>query len=220
MESRSQRNGTRQGPARDARAGQALVESCLVMFLIGLLLAGLLQLSQLIAARDVLDHAAARSARARTVGFNAWMVRKCARVASIPNAGRLIEPAFVNTDPDLSHRLHTTSPGGLWMQVLGLAPPSRQAALERARIPEYMDSENALRAAFLLDYEDWDSVRVTLSAAEGAIIRATVRQDYPLRMPLHRAFYAPRTGSRDTVRLRGESDIENHYALYLNDGNW
>ena len=75
-------------------AGQSLVESCLVIALISFIFMGLFQISRLSAAREVLQHAAARAARARTVGFNAWMVPKVVRVAAIPNAGRMTEPLF------------------------------------------------------------------------------------------------------------------------------
>ena len=47
---------------------------------------GIFQVSQLAVAREVLHHAAARGARARSVGFNAFMVQKSVRVAAIPNA--------------------------------------------------------------------------------------------------------------------------------------
>jgi hypothetical protein len=39
-----------------------------------------------------------------------------------------------------------------------------------------------------------------------------VRQDYPLRTPMHTAFFAD-----DSVELEGESEIENHHPLYLEE---
>ena len=47
------------------------------------------------------------------------------------------------------------------------------------------------------------------------MIETTVRQDYPLWVPMHRTFYAA-----DEVTLAGESGIENHYPLYVDDLNW
>ena len=83
----------------DPRAGQSLVESCLVIGLTCLLFFGLLQISQLFAAREVLYHAAARGARAKTVGFNRWMVTKAVRVGAIPNAGRMLVPEYEREQP-------------------------------------------------------------------------------------------------------------------------
>lgn len=206
---------------RYRRRGQALIESCLVILLIGLIFAGLFQLSQLQAAQDVLRHAAARAARAKTVGFNRWMVTKCTDVAAIPNAGRIVEPAFDNINDTLRANVAGMAPGRLWDWVVETVPQSAQFDLERVLIPEYLYSENVLRARALLDYEDWDSILPTITqtipGSPGAppLIQSRVSQEYPLRIPLHRAFYAA-----DTVTLRGESEIETHYSLYLEDMNW
>ena len=46
-------------------------------------------------------------------------------------------------------------------------------------------------------------------------LEVRVQQDFPLRMPMHGAFYAA-----DSVRLQGECTIDNHYQLYLDDQGW
>jgi len=72
-------------PARHAapsnREGASLIEACLALAIICLVFLGMFQVSRVLAARDTLNHAAARAARARTVGFNRWMVLKVAQVA-------------------------------------------------------------------------------------------------------------------------------------------
>ena len=211
--------------AAGGRGGQALVETCLAMFLICLIFAGFFQVSQVLAAREVLQHAAARGARAQTVGFNRWMVRKCIYAALIPNSGRLREPAFENVNGPLRDMTARLAPGVLWDRLLGITPASAQYNLERTRIPDFLGSENEAQSRAVLDYERWQdrSINYTASAItegpDGAIvvngeIEMTVEQELPLTVPLHRAFYAA-----DTVRLRSESWIENHFPLYIDDEN-
>lgn len=210
------------------RSGQSLIESVIVILLICLIFVGLLQVSQLVAARQVLHHAAARGARAKTVGFNDWMVEKAIRVAAIPNSGRLITPEFENVDQQLRDAVANSRPGELWDDVLGgtLRPRSQQFSLEIARIPEYLGSENSARSRYILDYDYWYSTNdVGYTIAEvyhtfenGQIVtslQCRVAQTYPLWVPGHRAFY----GAED-VRLGGESVIEKHYELYIDDRGW
>lgn len=217
-------NRPRRGPpsvaprAARAKKGQSLIEACIAMAVICLVFFGLFQLSQLAAAREILHHAAARGARAKTVGFNRFMVAKAVRVAAIPNSGRMTEPVFVNENWALRDMVATMQPGELWDEVLNNTDPvSAQENLESARIPWYMGAENWARAEYILDYEDWDAIGTSVPSliADGSIIDVNVSQRYPLRIPLHRTFYAG-----DTVDLRGLSSIEAHYPLYLDDQDW
>lgn len=200
-----------------ATSGQSLIESCVVIALISLIFMGLFQISQLFAAREILYHAAARGVRAKTVGFNRWMVEKAIRVASIPNAGKMTVPGFENEDLALRGMLDELKPGDLWSRVLGVRPSSGQAGIEKTRIPEYMASHNRSRSRYVLDYENWDTIEhdSPSSAGSASIIEVKVAQDYRIWVPLHRTFYAA-----DTVNLEGESALENHYSLYLDDMRW
>ncbi len=189
-----------------------MIETCLVMMLTGLIFAGLFQISQLFAARAILGHAANRSARAQTVGFNNWMVRKANRVAAIPNAGRMIVPDVPRIDTGWADRVRTQPPGTVWDEAMQSQPVSHQLDVELARIPEYLASDNPARARFVLDYEDWDTVHVNVPASLPGILHIRAYQNYPLRIPLHRAYYAA-----DHVRLQADSYIENHSAEYIDD---
>lgn len=157
---------------------------CLVFF-------GVFQISQLFAAQEVLDYAAGRGARARTVGFNQFMVFKTIRVGSIPNAGRLVNPVYQ---------------GG----------PAREHALETARIPLYLGGENQGRLRSILDYDSWDTIqdRRSFSIGDGTLSQ-TVGQEVPLKYPMHRAFYAG-----DSMPMEGASCLDEHYTLYLDDWGW
>lgn len=74
------------------RRGQAMVETVLAVLFIAVIFFTVFRLDRKLTSRILLDHAAARAARARAVGFNDFMCRKSARVAMIPVAGKLLWP--------------------------------------------------------------------------------------------------------------------------------
>lgn len=205
---------------RRSTAGQALIETCLVMIVVCLILFGLFQLSQLAASREVLDYAAVAGARARAVGFNDFMVHKVVRAAAIPNAGELLEPE-IDRDPAEAARWGTERPGDLWDYALRAQPVSPQYAAESSRIPLYLGAEDWSWLPGILDYEDWDTVDHTLTEYPGVeLVTSRASQETPLRFPMHRAFY-----DADSVRLRSGNDrngddviLDSHYSLYLDDG--
>lgn len=174
------------------RSGQSLIESCLVLIMVCIVFFGVFQISQLFAAQEVLQYAAARGARAKVVGFNQFMVRKTVRVGAIPNAGQLMNPA---------------TPGG----------PAAQHAVEAARIPLYLGGENEGQLRSILDYEDWDTIGLPRSSDKGdGTLEMSIRQNVTLlRYPLHRLYYAG-----DSIAMEGESTLDNHAPLYLDDWGW
>lgn len=175
-----------------SRSGQGLIESCIVVALVCLIFFSVFQISQLFAAQEVLDYAAGRGARARTVGFNAFMVEKTIRVGAIPNAGRLINPS------------HTGGPSGAY-------------AIEAARIPLYLGAENRGQVNAILDYDAWDSIHIGASSSmSDGTLRQGVDQNVSLtNNPFHRAYYAA-----DSLDLAGECIIDEHYTLYLDEAGW
>ncbi|MDD4872567.1 MAG: hypothetical protein PHR77_18610 [Kiritimatiellae bacterium] len=182
----------------------------------------MLQVAELTAAREVLFYAASCSARARTVGFNQFMVQKTGRIACIPNAGKMTTPEYENDDPYLGGLIESKKPGVLFTNVVANpSPPSGQYELERARIPDYLASENMGRAEYYLNYSNWDSIVFDPGAGQMGdgtipqVLHVTAQQTYDLWVPLHRTFYAG-----DTIDLHGSSDIENHYPLYIDDQSW
>ncbi|MCE9614530.1 MAG: hypothetical protein K8T26_09655 [Lentisphaerae bacterium] len=207
--------------------GQALIEACLVIALTALCLFGALQLSQVLAGREIMEHAAARGARARTVGFNRGMVARVVDVAAIPNAGRLRVPDFENINAALRRLTAGASVGEIWTYALGTTPESQQARLELARIPDYLGAENEARAHYILDYEDWDRGADGIQywaredsatgngSASASMTHVRTRQNYRLWVPMHRAFYAD-----DRMELEGNAYLEAHFPLYLDDQAW
>jgi len=205
-----------------------MIETCLVIMLVGLIFAGILQVSRISAAHEILQYAASCGARAQAVGFNQWMVAKCIKAGSIANAGRMITPAFDNQTP-LRGMVPNRTPGSLWSAVVGMTPQSGQFNIERARLPDFLDSDNRLRAENILNYEYWDDgspnavgFGVRLDGAYAGTqpspdtrVQVTTEQEYPLQVPAHRAFYAS-----DSLSLSGKFEMESHYPLYLNDMLW
>jgi len=182
----------------------------------------MLQVAELVAAKEILQYSAACSARARSVGFNNFMVWKTGRIAGIPNAGKLITPEYENDDTYLRNMMSARKAGDLFVEVaVKPSPASGQYSLERARIPDYMYAENIGRAEYVLNYSNWDSIAISPGAGQigdgiiPQILHVTANQDYELWVPLHRTFY-----SGDSIDLQGSSDIESHYALYLDDKSW
>ncbi len=210
----------REGARR--RAGQSLIEACLALLILCLVFMGFFQVSQLVAARQVLYHAAARGARAKMVGLNRFMVEKAILVAAIPNAGRMIQPDIANEDAALREWLATERTGVVWDRVLAADPGMADIhEIERARIPEFMGSEQWAWSRAILDYEHWNTVRSSVPGMmnDGAPLDVRVRQQIDLRrlfgVGVYRTFYAA-----DTLEIEGQSRLEAHYPLYIEDNNW
>lgn len=145
------------------RSGQAMVESIIVLLVLCLLLFGFLQAAVSMGGREILHHAAARAARARSVGFNSWMAEKSARVAAIPVSGRFLA------------------------EEVGWSPDDGSISdFELSRIPEYLASENHARAEYILDYDEWEKGTLSFgdsSSALGGVLRFTAAHHAPLVMP-------------------------------------
>ncbi len=189
------------------KAGQAMLESCLVIALLSLVLFGILQVARLSMARETLDYAAAAAARARSVGFNDFMIHKVVRVANIPNAGHMETPTLVR---DTGGAWGDLSPGAAWDTALRATPGSPQYELERSRIPLYLAAEHGGQLPAILDYEEWEDLRCAVGQPANQAFTVDTRQELPMTLPFHRAFYAA-----DEVTLEGQATMEEHASLYL-----
>ena len=198
----------RRGSPRRARSGQAMVESVFMIIVLAFIFFTAMQISQLFAAKEINYHAAAAGARAKTVGFNDFMVHKVVRVATIPNAGNMVTPAIPPRPGNSAYYRHT--PVHLqWGAALRNNPISPQHTIEASRIPLYLGAERWGELDAILDYEDYDTIgHSEIDAGDTIAVRA--RQRYPLRMPMHDWFYA-----NDNFPLRGEAWHADHASLYL-----
>lgn len=134
------------------RRGQAILETVLAVFFVTLIFMGLFELSLKLNKRIVLDYAAQRVARAKTVGLNDYMCRKTARVATISIAGERLWP-----EKSSSYSYDTT--------------------VDLGRIPIYLESEHESRARAILDYELWHKMKLSMSGGSGIAgeVSATVQ---------------------------------------------
>ena len=207
-----------------------MVESLIVVLVTCLLLFGLLQVAHAFAGREVLRHAAARAARARTVGFNYWMCEKVLRVAAIPTSGRMIQPEMDGPfDTALRDAVSERRDGRLWDWALTATPNSERGQLEAARIPDYLASENDARAEYILDYELWDALSASglgggtpSPTADDNTLTVRVRQRYPVSIFVKMlndwvGYIGGGSNGKDSMVLSGEFNIESHYPLYLDD---
>ena len=80
------------------KRAQAMFETLIAVLVIMLIFTGAFRISRMLAARTVLDYAAARAARAKAVGFNDFMCVKSARAAMIPVAGKRLWPTDSEVD--------------------------------------------------------------------------------------------------------------------------
>ncbi len=204
-----------------------MIESVFVIILTCLVFLAAYQYAHLFACKTVLTHAAARAARARSVGFNQWMIEKSARVAAIPASGRRLTPPPSGLDPAIAAALNQNRVGDVWDASLRATARSPGTQLEVARIPDYMDSINNPTAEQLLDYELWDTLSVeideppNLTGTEAGTLTVHVRQRHPLLIALEAlADGELRDAAGETFALGGFFTIENHYPLYMEDMNW
>lgn len=197
-------------PPHAAKSGQAVLESFAVIILLCLILFGMVQLVLMHTAREINQYAADAAVRARTVGFNPFMVFKVSRVASIANAGRLVNPQPVPAgDADSWNQ---QSAGESFTRALAANPRSRQfAEIEQFTIPLYLGAPTHAHLPGILDYEDWDDVASPqYTGSPGTTVGVRSRQSFRLRMPLWQAF-----SSRDSISLSAEARLADHADLYL-----
>ncbi len=134
-----------------AHRGQAILETVLAVFFLVFVFLIFFHLSRMVQARILLDHAAARAARARAVGFNEFMCLKSARVAMIPVAGERLWPEGAMD----------------WEEV--------------ARIPIYLSTAHEGIARGVLEYEYWRSMEVEVDSSGGLTpeVEAEIRMKTP-----------------------------------------
>ena len=122
------------------RKGQAMVETVVVMFFLCLVFFLVYEYANLLTAHTVVNYAAARAARARTVGFNDFMITKTVRVATASVAGECL------SQDDFGNDLST----GTIVSRMG----------------SYLEAENDAYTKGILDFELWDPVKLGWTADE------------------------------------------------------
>jgi hypothetical protein len=213
----------------EKKEGSAIVESCLAIIMLCLILFGLLQVSYLIMARDVISFSAFASARALTVGMSEEFVERVARVTTIPSAGPPYNSSIAQYTP-----LADGAVGERWDSAVATSPGSNQFWYEHYYIPWYLGAEDESQLDTILNYHYWRSTDTAVTAQSSAAgeeyAEVTVSQNVPLVFPFARVFFInPDVGmvfrsdgnggtGYDEVPLYEIEQVirlENHSALYL-----
>ncbi len=162
-----------------------MVESCLVLGMLCLILFGILQVSYLVAARDVVTYSAMAAGRSAQVGFNDTMVERVVRVVGIPAAGPIITPRQGS-----GSGRPLDSGGTEWDRAVARSPGSWQYWDERALIPLYLGAAENDNPDAILDYDNWQEMETRIGAdavsdaeATDELLEIGVRQGVPLVLP-------------------------------------
>ena len=177
---------------RRRRSGQAMVESVIVLIIILLVFLALFNLSDFTRAKLLVENAAVKCARARAVGYNDFMLRKIARLATMPAAGECL----------------TAADSG----------EGRPSYAERYfKISDYLMSEYEAQADAILDFAYWQNGDTFISATAGgnSAATATVTQRRPRLFDFGALAGAAKPDGDDRAEISATATVEAHYPDYL-----
>lgn len=170
-----------------------MIETVIVMFVLCAVFFAVYECASLLTAQTVLDYAAARAARARTVGFNDFMITKTVRVATMSTAGRCLT---LNGD------------GG-----------ELSTGTLVSRMGSYLESEYEGDTRAILDFALWNNSKLgwTCSEPGGDASDLTLRvwQKRPLYGSGDDSASAEELDGGRVYDLEGSAEIEGHYSFYL-----
>ena len=178
---------------RAHKAGQAMVETIFVLIFLFLAFYTVFQFADNLRAKLLVDYAASRVARARTVGMNDYMLEKTADIATMAAAGEC------HTRTDDGKRLYT---GDLIN-----------------RSGDYLECEYWEQARQVLDFELWRNGKTRTSCPlAGSKLTAHVIQLRPQFFDLGSYVFGTPPVDKDDVshaRIVGEYSIEAHYPDWI-----
>lgn len=178
---------------RAHKAGQAMVETILVLFFLFLAFYTVFQFADNFRARQLVDYAASRVARARAVGYNDYMLKKTADIATMAAAGE----CYTKTDT------------GKRLSARGLI----------SRSPDYLACTYAAQAQQVLDFELWRNGKTQVACPlAGSKLTAHVIQLRPQFFDLGSYLSGTPPVEKDNAphaRIEGEYSIEAHYPDWI-----
>lgn len=198
-----------------------MIESFLVIMTLCIILFGLMQVSYLVAAKDVISFSAFAACRSATVGLKDEVVDRVARTTSIPMAGPFVGELDTGGLPTGGRA------GQAWDSALQSSPSSDQYWMEHHAIPYYIGARDEADLPRILNYYNWvnGNTRITSSTEHTDYsVLVYVRQNVPLTMPFAHTFYrgnianmTRRDGTTAVPRspIDAELEVEDHSALYL-----
>ncbi len=170
------------------RCGQAIVESLIVLILLMGAFLLFFDFAYGAVSRLFLTNAAARAARADTVGFNEFHQMKAMRVGMIPVAGKRLVP---------DHGRFVDSVA----QELGL-------------IRTYLQAEDEPEARGILHYERWETLH-NKASRKNDLCHAQAEFEIPALLPYKFAALFGMVPTSDTQKIRAHWYLEDHASYYL-----
>lgn len=178
------------GCASAHRRGQAILESLIVLLVILFFFFIFFDFIYGAVVQLHLNNAAARVARAETVGFNRFHCLKAARVAMLPVSGKRLVPDDLRTVE-----------GGV--------------NTELALVRTYLQAETEEDARGILNYERWGSLTQTADH-DGIRTTAYVAIETPMTLPWQLGAMFGAKVSPEGLRKRSSTwQIEDHASYYL-----
>ena len=168
-----------------------MVETTIALIFVLIVFLALFNLADLTRTKLLVENAAVKCARARAVGYNDFMLRKIARLATMPAAGRCLTPSDDGAGAlSRSDRYH--------------------------RIGDYLMSEYEEQADAILDFEYWQNGDTAISATEGSSpVTATVSQHRPRLFDFGVLTGATKPDADARATISASSTQEAHYPDYL-----
>ena len=168
-----------------------MIESVIALIIILFVFLALFNLSDLIRAKLLVENAAVKCARARAVGYNDFMLRKIARLATMPAAGECLTAAD-SGDGSLSR------------------------AARYHRIGSYLMSEYETQANAILDFTCWRNGDTAIAASAGQTpATATVAQRRPRLFDFGVLAGGAKPDKDDRAAIAATATVEAHYPDYL-----
>ena len=164
--------------------GQAITETVLALMLLCLVFFALVQIAYLFMNQMIAHHTAYVMGRSYIVGFEHRIVQRAREVGSIGLSGHIVDPpAYAEFSP------------------------AQLGAVEPALIRDHLENPG-----YRIWYQHWPRVRYRLPVLGGeGPARFGVRvEDYPLEMPMHRAYMRG-----DSIDFGSEATFYNHAGYYL-----
>ena len=170
-----------------------MVESTIALFFVLVIFLFMVDLLQVMKAKILVEYAAAKCARARSVGYNDFMLTKIARLATMPAAGKC----------------KTRDEEGVVI--------SRSAATHK--MGAYLNSGYETQAKQILDFEFWDDTFVSI-ISDSSDIEVSVSQHR--KLPFFDSVFKligkennPDSRTPIELQINGTSKIGTHYLDYL-----
>ncbi len=179
-------------PHAHGRRGQAMVESIIVLFFLCIVFFLVFDYARLLICNTTLDYAASRAARARTVGFNDFMVLKTARLGAMAVSGECLTK--INND----------------------STPSTAALV--SRMGSYLQTANPSETYGILDFELWNNGNLGWSCAEPHGDVGELTMNVWQRQHVFNTLNPSGASDCDEAAmatLHGQAKTESHYPFYL-----